>query len=310
VRRVVAVGTGAVLAFLCDLGGGSAPCHLVKLVLLGEQRAGKSSLADSLVRERPADDSTAGIDVRRWWLGAGQVKTARQQDDPNEELVALIYDAAGHCVYRASHGAFMSTHALLLHVVRSDKSEESAVAAVLEWVEAVQQEAPGAVMGVVRTHVDLLEDSDEEEEEDEEEVITAAGFDALQRRVLEHVQAEIELQVRAVDEAMRQAEREFDTDAAWRERQAQRDAELEALDRGLAAWQETGGQSADSGFIGTVADALACLVLQHCTTRCKRLRHACSRRAASSTLATRPNSGCSACGSSACGGPASSSATA
>jgi hypothetical protein len=109
--RVVASGTRAVLAFLRDLGGGSAPCHLVKLVLLGEQRAGKSSLADSLVRgrpaTRPADDRTVGIDVRRWWLGAGQGRTTRQQDDPNEELVALIYDAAGHRVYRASHGAFV-----------------------------------------------------------------------------------------------------------------------------------------------------------------------------------------------------------
>jgi Leucine-rich repeat (LRR) protein len=51
--RVVDAGTDAVLAFLRDLGGGSAPCHLIKLVLLGEKRAGKSSLADSLVRGRP-----------------------------------------------------------------------------------------------------------------------------------------------------------------------------------------------------------------------------------------------------------------
>ena len=58
--RVVAAGTDSVLAFQRDLGGGSAPCHLVKLVLLGEQRVGKSSQADSLVRvrlaTRPADD--------------------------------------------------------------------------------------------------------------------------------------------------------------------------------------------------------------------------------------------------------------
>jgi hypothetical protein len=40
-----------------------------------------------------------------------------------------------------------------------------------------------------------------------------------------------------------------------------RDAELEALDRGLAAWQETGGQSVDSGCIGTIADAPACRAL-------------------------------------------------
>jgi len=131
------------------------------------------------------------------------------------------------------------------------------VAAVLEWVEALQQEAPGAVMGVVWTHVDLLEDPCE--------------CDQLQRAVLARVQAEIERQMRAVDEAMRQAEGEFakhlcrqaEADAAWRGKQAQRDVEMEALDRGLAAWQETGAHSADSGCIGTVADALACLVKLH-----------------------------------------------
>ncbi len=76
--------------------------------------------------------------------------------------------------------------------------------------------------------------------------VTPAEFDQRRVRVMVHVQDEIKRQVLAVDEAMRQAEREFDTDAAWREKQAQRDAELEALDRGLAAWQETGAQSADT----------------------------------------------------------------
>jgi GTPase SAR1 family protein len=251
-RRVVAAGTDAVLAFLRDMASGSAPCHLVKLMLLGEQRAGKSSLADSLVlgcpETRPADDRTVGIDVRRWWLGAGKGAKGGEVE-PVEELVANIYDVAGHRVYRASHGAFMSADALFLHVVRSDAPEASAAAAVLEWVEAVQQEAPGAVMGVVWTHVDLLEDP--------------GKCNRLQRAVLARVQAEIERQMRAVDEAMRQAEREFDTDAAWREKQAQRDAEQEALDRGLAAWQETGAQSADSKSIGQTMDALARLAMLH-----------------------------------------------
>jgi GTPase SAR1 family protein len=122
----------------------------VKLVLLGEQRAGKSSLADSLVRgrplTRPASDRTVGIDVVRWWLGAGHGVDEEYEDSEfPEELVANIFDAAGHRVYHTTHGAFMSDDALFLHVVRSDKSEEEAAAAVLEWVEAVQQEAPGAV---------------------------------------------------------------------------------------------------------------------------------------------------------------------
>ena len=92
-----------------------------KLVLLGDQTAGKSSLADSLVRGRPAtrahSDRTVGIDVHRWWVGRGS------------QLVANIYDAAGQRVYRATHGLFMSPGALFLHVVRADQPEEAAVAA-------------------------------------------------------------------------------------------------------------------------------------------------------------------------------------
>ena len=95
--------------------------------------------------------------------------------------------------------------------------------------------------------------------------VTPAELEFDQRRVcvLVHVQAEIKRQVLAVDDAMRQAEREFDTDAEWREKQAQRDAELEALDRGLAAWQETGAQSADSESIGKTMDALTRLPTLH-----------------------------------------------
>ncbi len=58
-----AAGQHSTAGFLRNLGGRSAPCRLAKLVLLGEQLAGKISLADSLVRgrptTRPADDRTA-----------------------------------------------------------------------------------------------------------------------------------------------------------------------------------------------------------------------------------------------------------
>ena len=100
--------------------------------------SGKSSLADSLVRgipaTRPTDDRTVGIEVRRWPLGAGQGERTRAVRRAPENLVAHIYDAAGHRVYRASHGAFMSAEALFLLVVRSDDPEDKTTAAILEWV--------------------------------------------------------------------------------------------------------------------------------------------------------------------------------
>ncbi len=159
-----------------------------------------------------------------------------------------------------------------------EKEERATLRIQAEFVEAVRQAE--RILSVVKDadatekdeQKDAKEDEKEEgEEKDKERVTPAAEFDARQRRVLARVQAEIERQVRAVDEVMRQAEREFDTDAAWCEKQARRDAELESLDRRLAAWQEwqvrgrreTGGQSADSESIGKTMDALTRLAALH-----------------------------------------------
>ena len=109
------------LQFLRDLAKGEAPSHLIKVVLLGDQRVGKSSLADSLVLGRPVmradNDRTVGIEVRRWRLG-GQ-----------SPLVANIYDAAGQRVYQATHGFFVLPGVLFLHLVRSNLPEEETVMA-------------------------------------------------------------------------------------------------------------------------------------------------------------------------------------
>jgi len=142
-QHTVQMGSDAVLQFMKDLAKGSICCYAAKVVLLGDQRSGKSSLLDSLEREEPAsrayDDRTVGIDVRR-------VK--------KNDTVINFYDAAGHEVYRASHGMFMSADAMFVHVVRSNTSEKEAVDALLSWIEAVNHEVPGAVMGVVWTHLD------------------------------------------------------------------------------------------------------------------------------------------------------------
>lgn len=117
------------LQFLRDLAKGESPSHLLKVVLLGNQRAGKSSLADSLVLGRPAtranNDWTVGIEVWRWRLGA------------QLPVVANIYDVAGQRVYQATHGFLMSAGALFLHVVRCNMPEDAAVTTLLEWVESV-----------------------------------------------------------------------------------------------------------------------------------------------------------------------------
>ena len=215
---VMRAGTVAVLQYLCDLAKGSAPCHLAKVVLLGDQCAGKSSLANSLVLGHPAtriaEDRTVGIDMRPWWLS---ISKGFSKD---EELVVNIYDNAGQRVYRTSHPLFMTDDALFLHVVKSDASEEGAVAAVLEWVEAVQQVAPCAVMGIVWTRLDLVTD-----------IVTCCS--QIHQAVRSRVATEIDGHVQAVDEVMQEAENVFQIHAGWREQTKLRDTALKLLDQNL-----------------------------------------------------------------------------
>ena len=73
-QYVILEGHASVMQFLCDLGKGFAPCYLVKVLLVGQQCAGKSSLTDLLMQGRPVtralEDRTVGIDVGHCWLGA------------------------------------------------------------------------------------------------------------------------------------------------------------------------------------------------------------------------------------------------
>jgi hypothetical protein len=239
--HVVRQGTGAVLEFLRELAMGNAPGHLIKVVLLGNQRAGKSSLADSLVLGRPVtradSDRTVGIEVRRWPVGR------------ESQLVVNIYDAAGQRVYRATHGLFMSAGALFLHVVRSDMPEDKAVETLLEWVEVVQQEAPGAVMGVVWTHIDCA---------------SSASATVSKSRVLGRMHGEINEQMRALDDMMREMEdvvadylQDRGTEQGgrlcekWMRARKERDAALKALDErsiaGYIAEDMVGGAAGGGG---------------------------------------------------------------
>ncbi len=96
----------------------------------------------------------------------------------------------------------------------------------------MQQETPGAVMGVVWTHDDALDASDSRR---------------LHRAVLARVNAEIERHVDAVDEAMRAAEADMEDDATWREKKALRNAALDVLDNVVMEREveaEEGGNSA------------------------------------------------------------------
>eukprot|EP00961_Rhodomonas_salina_P134904 1814610-Rhodomonas_salina.1 len=168
------------------------------MVLVGDSRQGKSSLLDSLMSGgtpclRKESDRTVGMDVRRW------------QPDAAADLVAMIYDAAGHKVYQATHGLFMTSEDLFVNVVSAAGPEEDAERSLLAWIAMVQMHAPGAPMVIIWTHKDELV-SENADLQLEATAPAARTAKMKQAHVMERVRAELESQIQRIDRAVRQEE--------------------------------------------------------------------------------------------------------
>ena len=155
------------------------PYFRVKLVLVGDEHAGKTSTwrtlrdgAPSCAADaaQPAAGSaaerareTVGVVVRAWrpgplslaaqaasWLGSvlGAAASA-------EELLEFrVFDLAGQVVYRASHQCAFSAHALYTCVVDATDDADAAAAKVLGWYDYLQDSVPGALFRLLLTHID------------------------------------------------------------------------------------------------------------------------------------------------------------
>jgi hypothetical protein len=113
---VVAAGTAAVLAFCRDMAaGGIAPWPTLKLLLLGEQKAGKTSLLNGMRRGRvdlaKEEQRTVGIDVWSWRpygaFRAGDVVSVAQLAG-EDKLVGEVKVVNGDDTYEVAIGLEVS----------------------------------------------------------------------------------------------------------------------------------------------------------------------------------------------------------
>ncbi|XP_019643705.1 PREDICTED: malignant fibrous histiocytoma-amplified sequence 1 homolog [Branchiostoma belcheri] len=123
----------------------------LKIVLIGESLAGKTSLINALVEGKSnltgMQDRTHCVNIVRW--------------SPSEDVVFEVYDFGGHEVYYMSHQYFITDGGLNivtfdLHAYVSDDFDK----AVGTWVKTVNTRAPGSTVWVVGTHSDLCEDEE------------------------------------------------------------------------------------------------------------------------------------------------------
>ncbi|MCI5158738.1 MAG: GTP-binding protein, partial [Candidatus Electrothrix sp. AUS1_2] len=101
--------------YLASLQQEERPLNQVKLLLIGEGAAGKTSLVKQLLNEDfdPDEDTTHGINIRNW-------KVEENGDTP---MRVNIWDFGGQEIMRATHQFFLSRRSLYVLVLDGRRDE-------------------------------------------------------------------------------------------------------------------------------------------------------------------------------------------
>jgi leucine-rich repeat kinase 1 len=155
--------TKRLLAYLRAQLRRSVPYTRVKLMVVGLQKRGKTSLLKRL-RGEPlpnVDISTVGVDVAEWELVlpglSGSGKGKRQ--GTKVAVVLSTWDLAGQEVYYATHQCFLSGNTLYMAIF-SLENGEAGVDGLKVWLLNIQARAPDSLVLIVATHKDKVKGSD------------------------------------------------------------------------------------------------------------------------------------------------------
>ncbi|XP_019614118.1 PREDICTED: uncharacterized protein LOC109462063 [Branchiostoma belcheri] len=123
--------------------------HL-KVVILGETMAGKTSLIQTLESGESTltnvDDRTHCVEITQW--------------APDNNITFEVYDFGGHDVYHLTHQFFLTPdafHLLLVNLQEYSCNEESYKKHVGFWLDTLNARVPGAVVSIVGSKKDLCQ---------------------------------------------------------------------------------------------------------------------------------------------------------
>lgn len=116
--EIVQKGNEAILNYYEELESGEDYLFEAKLLLVGEERAGKSTIADALRLDDFKIDlkkkSTHGIEILPWHIDKGETNT-------DNDFLFNIWDFGGQEIYHATHQFFLTKRSLYLFVTEARK---------------------------------------------------------------------------------------------------------------------------------------------------------------------------------------------
>ena len=134
---------------------GSKGYYRMKLMLVGKQNCGKTTLVARLQGKECGNESTVGVDVSEWEYKTGLGK----------KFSFSIWDFGGQEEYYATHQCFLSERSLYL-VLFNLKDGDAGVEELTPWLNNLSLRAPMSCVLIVGTHLDEILPNEREEKAD------------------------------------------------------------------------------------------------------------------------------------------------
>ena len=122
------------------------PFYRMKLVLVGMQNRGKTTLAARLEGRECGNESTVGVDISDWEYKPTIMK---------KSFSFSVWDFGGQEEYYATHQCFLSEGSIYL-LVFSVTSGNIALDEVRSWLTNIALRTPGSCIHIVGTHLDEI----------------------------------------------------------------------------------------------------------------------------------------------------------
>ncbi|KAK7930497.1 hypothetical protein WMY93_006892 [Mugilogobius chulae] len=151
--NVLREGTLSVMAFLRAHLRKAEPCRMLKLVVIGPPRQGKTTLLEALQNGRTSQQPSApsGIDTWSWHLERPSAGKG------NKDYVDFnVWDLGGKASLSTVNHCFFTNKALYLVVWNLALGEE-AVSSLQTWLLSIEARAPNSAVVVVGTHLDMID---------------------------------------------------------------------------------------------------------------------------------------------------------
>ncbi|WP_198037240.1 leucine-rich repeat domain-containing protein [Streptacidiphilus jeojiense] len=145
--EVIAAGAGAVVAFLSGLAANPVRQWVSKVLVVGQGRAGKTSLLKALRGEAfdLGEDSTHGLTI-------GSLRMAHPDPACADVMMELAtWDFGGQEIYHATHQFFLTERSLFVLVWDAQVGWEASL--LYYWLDMIKARAPYAPVVLVATHL-------------------------------------------------------------------------------------------------------------------------------------------------------------